>query len=79
MKKLNEFELIEKYFAPLAGEGSFDLKDDAALLTSSPGHEFVITQDAIAEGIHFFNGDDAKLIAKKALRVNLLIDLQNEY
>jgi len=71
MKKLNEFELIEKYFAPLAGEGSFDLKDDAALLTSSPGHEFVITQDAIAEGTHFFGDDPPDLIAKKALRVNL--------
>jgi len=71
MKKLNEFELIKKYFAPLAGEGSFDLKDDAALLIPSPDHELVITQDAVAEGIHFFPDDPPDLIAKKALRVNL--------
>jgi len=71
MKKLNEFDLIEKYFAPLAGEGSFELKDDATLITLTDGHEFVVTQDAIAEGVHFFADDAPELIAKKALRVNL--------
>jgi len=71
MKKPSEFELIETYFAPLAGEGSFGLRDDAAQIIPTPGHSFVITQDAIAVDIHFFADDAPHLIAKKALRVNL--------
>ena len=69
--KISEFSLIKKYFAPLAGEGSFNLEDDAAQITPSEGMSFVITQDAIAEGIHFFSDDPPELIAKKALRVNI--------
>lgn len=71
MKKLSEFDLIKTHFAPLAGEGSFNLQDDAAHLTPTPGHAIVVTQDAIAERVHFFADDAPDLIAKKALRVNL--------
>ncbi len=67
----SEFGLIEKYFAPLAGEGAFRLRDDAALLPVPEGKQLVITQDALAAGIHFFADDPPDLIAKKALRVNL--------
>ena len=70
-KKPGEFELIAQYFAPLSGQGSFNLFDDAALLTPKPNHSLVITQDAIAQDIHFFADDPPYLIAKKALRVNL--------
>ncbi|MEM9277685.1 MAG: thiamine-phosphate kinase [Pseudomonadota bacterium] len=71
MARPGEFEIIEEFFAPLAGEGSFGFKDDAAKVTPAPGHILVVTQDAIAEGIHFFPDDLPDLIAKKALRVNL--------
>ncbi len=71
MAKPGEFEIIEKYMAPLSGEGSFGLQDDAAILTPSKGCSIVITQDAIAEGIHFLADDPADKIARKALRVNL--------
>lgn len=67
----SEFDLIRKYFAPLCAEGSFKLSDDAALLSKSKGHSFVITQDALAEGVHFFSDDEPDCIAKKAIRVNL--------
>ncbi|MCG6857851.1 MAG: thiamine-phosphate kinase [Salaquimonas sp.] len=70
-KRLGEFELIERFFAPLSGEGAFGLKDDAALLKVTPGKALVVTQDAIAEPIHFLPGNPPDTIAKKALRVNL--------
>lgn len=68
---MDEFGIIAKYFAPLAGEGAFGLKDDAALLPAWPGHDLVITTDAIAEGVDFFGFDPPGTIAQKALRVNL--------
>ena len=68
---MNEFEIIRRYFAPLAGEGSFSLKDDAALLPSRPGHELVVTTDTISQGTDFFAFDPADTVAQKAVRVNL--------
>jgi thiamine-monophosphate kinase len=68
---MNEFEIIKRYFAPLAGEGSFSLSDDAALLPSRPGHELVVTTDTISEGTDFFAFDPVDTVAQKALRVNL--------
>lgn len=66
-----EFELIAAYFAPLAGEGSFGLLDDAALVRVTPGKALAMTQDATAAGVHFLREDDPASIARKALRVNL--------
>ncbi len=66
-----EFELIAKYFAPLAGEGAFGLQDDAAILSVPEGKKLVITQDALTANVHFFADDPPKLIAQKALRVNI--------
>lgn len=68
---MDEFEIIAKYFAPLAGEGAFGLKDDAALLPARPGHDLVVTTDTISQGTDFFAFDPADLVAQKALRVNL--------
>lgn len=71
VKRLSEFSLIEKYFAPLSGKGSFGLKDDAALLHLPKNKSLVVTNDAIAEGVHFLKNTDPKRIAQKALRTNL--------
>ena len=68
---MNEFEMITNIFAPLAGEGSLGLKDDAALIAARPGFDLAVTTDAIAEGTDFFKHDPPDTIAKKALRVNL--------
>jgi thiamine-monophosphate kinase len=68
---MDEFDIIERYFAPLAGEGAFGLKDDAALIAARPGFDLVVTTDAISEGTDFFAFDPADTIARKALRVNL--------
>jgi len=71
-RRLGEFELIAKLFAPLAkSAGAFGLADDVATLSLPPGHELVAKVDAVVEGVHFFRDDPADLIAKKALRVNL--------
>jgi thiamine-monophosphate kinase len=68
---MDEFEIIARYFAPLAGESAFGLTDDAALLPVRAGHDLVVTTDAISEGVDFFAFDPPDTIAQKALRVNL--------
>jgi len=68
---MTEDDLIARHFAPLAGEGSLGLLDDAARITSIPGHDLVITCDTLVAGVHFFANDPADSIASKALRVNL--------
>lgn len=70
---LGEFELIARYFRPLATAepGAFALTDDAAVLAIPEGRELVVTCDALIEGIHFPSGAAPAQIAPKALRVNL--------
>jgi thiamine-monophosphate kinase len=66
----DELSVIDRFFRPLAGEGAFDLRDDAAVVAPPPGHELVVTTDMVARGVHFLD-DPPDTIAKKALRVNL--------
>ncbi|MDZ7627804.1 MAG: thiamine-phosphate kinase [Parvularculaceae bacterium] len=62
-----EFDIIARYFAPLATEeGAFGLEDDAAFIAP-----YVMTKDVLVEGVHFLSKDPLDLVAKKALRVNL--------
>src|ERR1700743_644761 len=67
----SEFDLIAKYFAPLACVGSFGLKDDAATIAARPGYDLVVTTDTLIAGFDFFENDPPGAIARKALRVNL--------
>ena len=73
VSKLGEFELIERYFAPLAGgePGAFGLNDDAAKLAISTGKDAVVTTDAIVAGVHFPVNEDPKTIARRLVRINL--------
>jgi thiamine-monophosphate kinase len=68
-----EFELIHRYFAPLAAgfPGALGLEDDAAIYRPPAGHELVVTADALVEGRHYLASDPADLIGRKMLRVNL--------
>ncbi len=67
---MNEFDFIRDMLAPLAGEGAFELRDDAAVLR--PGREgLVVTADMLVEGRHFRADCPPDTIAKKALRANL--------
>ncbi|MEM6851181.1 MAG: thiamine-phosphate kinase [Pseudomonadota bacterium] len=67
-----EFDLIERYFAPLAATSAAarGLADDTAFLASPPPG-LVVTADACVEGVHFLKDDPPAAIAQKALRVNL--------
>ena len=69
----SEAELIQTFLAPLAGSfsGAFGLKDDCALLPVPAGEELVLTTDAVAAGVHFFDGDAPDDIAWKALAINI--------
>ena len=70
---LGEFGRIARFFRPLAAgfPGALDLTDDAAIIAVPPGHELVVTTDAIVAGVHFLPDDPPRDIARKALRVNL--------
>ena len=70
---LGEFEIIARYFRPLAfgKPGALNLSDDAALLDPSPGQTLVATTDTMIAGVHYLEGDPPDLIGGKLLRVNL--------
>lgn len=71
-ERLGEFEIIAKYFAPLATDtASLSLRDDAAVLRPPEGQEIVLTCDTIVEDVHFLKDDPPESIAHKALAVNL--------
>jgi len=68
-----EFDLIERYFAPLsaAEPGAYGLKDDAAALATGEGCELIVTMDMMAAGVHFLPDDPPETLGRKLLRVNL--------
>jgi len=70
---LGEFDRIARFFAPLSrgAPGAFGLTDDAAVLPTQLGRNWVVTVDALVAGVHFLPDDPADLVARKALRVNL--------
>jgi thiamine-monophosphate kinase len=71
VQRPSEDGLIARFFAPIAGEGALGLKDDAARLTPKPGHDLVLTVDALVERVHFLPEDAPGSIARKALGVNV--------
>lgn len=68
---LGEFERIARFFAPLAAPGALGLIDDVALIDGPEGEQYVLTTDAIIEGVDFFPDDPPGQVAQKLLRVNL--------
>jgi thiamine-monophosphate kinase len=71
VQRPSEDSLIARFFAPIAGEGALSLKDDAARLSPKPGHDLVLTLDALVERVHFLPEDAPGSIACKALGVNV--------
>lgn len=64
---LGEFDLIQQYFArPGSGIG-----DDCALLTPSPGCQWLVSTDMLVAGRHFFPDVDPEALGHKTLAVNL--------
>lgn len=73
---LGEFELIERYFAPLGRTAPragilAGIGDDGAVLRPPAGHDLVCVLDAVVEGRHFLPGCDPRSIAHRALARNL--------
>lgn len=70
---MDEFQLISRYFAPLAAAepGALRLGDDAAVLALPPRRDLVVTTDMLIEGVHFRADDPPQSIGVKALAVNL--------
>ena len=71
MTRPTEDEIIQRYFAPLAGPAGLGLADDAAAFAPPPGQDLIVTKDMLCAGVHFFADDPPGAIARKALRVNL--------
>ncbi|MES2035719.1 MAG: thiamine-phosphate kinase [Pseudomonadota bacterium] len=68
-----EFDWIAQLLRPLTrgAPEALDLLDDVAVLPSRPGHDLVVTKDAMVAGVHFLEDDPLDLVARKLLRVNL--------
>lgn len=65
---MDEFDIIRRYFAPLAtSPGADGLRDDVAEI--APG--LIATKDAIVEGVHFLPEDPIATVAQKLVRVNV--------
>jgi thiamine-monophosphate kinase len=71
--RIGEFELIARYFAPLARSfaGAGDLKSDNAFLPADARHDLVVKTDTVVAGVHFLADEDPRRVAAKALRVCL--------
>jgi thiamine-monophosphate kinase len=72
-RRIGEFELIARYFAPLARgfKGAGRLKSDNAFLPADPKHDLVVKTDTIVSGVHFLADEKPEFVAAKALRVCL--------
>lgn len=72
-RRLGEFELIARYFAPLARGfgGAGGLKSDNAFLAADRRHDLVVKTDTVVAGVHFLADERPERVAAKALRVCL--------
>ncbi len=70
---MDEFERIARLFRPLTfgAPEALGLLDDAAVIAARPGHDLVVTKDALVAGVHVLPDDPPDLVARKLLRVNL--------
>jgi thiamine-monophosphate kinase len=73
VRRLGEFDLIARYFAPLATgfAGAGGLRSDNAFLPADARHDLVVKTDTIVAGVHFLADEKPGIVAAKALRVCL--------
>jgi thiamine-monophosphate kinase len=55
----------------LGDERALALMDDAAVVPPRPGHDLVISKDAMVEGVHFLSHETAEIVARRLLRTSL--------
>ena len=72
-RRIGEFELIARYFAPLARTfaGAGNLQSDNAFLAADARHDLVVKTDTIVAGVHFLADEKPQRVAAKALRACL--------
>ena len=72
-RRTGEFDLIARFFRPLsrAAPGAFALRNDGALLTPEEGESLVVTNDLMVAGVHYPEGEEPAILARRLLRVNL--------
>ena len=72
-RRIGEFELIARYFAPLAKgfAAARGLESDNAFLPADPRHDLAVKTDTIVSGVHFLADEKPELVAARALRVCL--------
>jgi thiamine-monophosphate kinase len=72
-RRVGEFELIARYFAPLARSfaGAGGLESDNAFLPADARHDIAVKTDTIVSGVHFLGDESPRRVAAKALRVCL--------
>jgi thiamine-monophosphate kinase len=72
-KRIGEFELIARYFAPLARgfAGAGGLLSDNAFLPADARRDLVVKTDTVVAGVHFLADEKPERVAAKALRVCL--------
>lgn len=70
---LDEFGRIARLFRPLTrgAPEALDLLDDVAVIPQRPGHDLVITKDALVAGVHFPASEAPSVVAKRLMRANL--------
>ncbi|WAC74418.1 thiamine-phosphate kinase [Roseateles sp. SL47] len=72
---MGEFDLIARYFtrpAPAPGHTvALGVGDDCAVLTPTPGHQWLVSTDMLVEGRHFLSTVQPQRLGHKALAVNL--------
>ena len=68
-----EFDLIDRFFRPLSRDapGAFALRNDGALLHTPAGARVVVTKDMMVAGVHYPEGEEPSVLARRLLRVNL--------
>jgi thiamine-monophosphate kinase len=72
-RRIGEFELIARYFAPLASgfRGAGGLQSDNAFLPADARRDLVVKTDTVVAGVHFLADERPERVAAKALRVCL--------
>jgi thiamine-monophosphate kinase len=70
---VGEFDLIKRYFARSAHRRgvALGIGDDCALLDIPAGKQLAVSMDTLVAGVHFPADASSRLIAERALRVNL--------
>lgn len=70
---MDERAIIHNVFRPLVGNDTpaLNLENDTAIWHPPIGRDLVLTKDVMVEGVHFLPTEDAGIIARRLLRVNL--------